>query len=198
MKTAPVTYEAKLFAEKPFELAAAHKVKDPQSMATTPLENLSRSGDTSDENLGNANYLESAREDLGVGNLSINNANLQIKQPNPLSSILTMNFNNSNTNFSGTLQHPKNPVVNQNRAVDPRRSPHREVKFKLVGGGRQSNGAAEPLRPGTMKTSPNKQSRVSMVAQVNASPRRGRNEPTFEEENCILSDSHRKINKVAR
>ena len=76
MKTTPATYDARLFSAKPFELAAAHKVKDPQSMATTPLENLSRSGDTSDENLGNTNYLESAREDLGVGNLSINNANL--------------------------------------------------------------------------------------------------------------------------
>ena len=166
-------------------------------MATTPLENLSRSGDTSDENLGNANYLESAREDLGVGNLSINNANLQIKQPNPLSSILTMNFNNSNANFSGTLQRPKNLVANQNRAVVPKRSPHREVKFKLMGGGRQSHGPGETMRPGAVKTSPNKQSRVSMVPQVNASPRRGRNEPMFEEENCILTDSHRKINKVA-
>ena len=167
-------------------------------MATTPLENLSRSGDTSDENLGNANYLESAREDLGVGNLSINNANLQIKQPNPLSSILTMNFNNSNTNFSGTLQHPKNLAANQNKAMVPKRSPRREVKFKLVGGSRQSNGPPEAMRPGAVKTSPNKQSRVSMVPQVNGSPRRGQIEPKFEEETCILTDTHRKINKVAQ
>ena len=104
-------------------------------MATTPLENLSRSGDTSDENLGNANYLESAREDTGVGNLSINNASLQIKQPNPLSSILTMNFNNSNTNFTGKQEHLKYPVTNQ-KGVAPKRSPHRGVKFKLVGSGR--------------------------------------------------------------
>ena len=167
-------------------------------MAPTPLENLSRSGDTSDENLGNANYLESAREDTGVGNLSINNASLQIKQPNPLSSILTMNFNNSNSNFSGTLEPPRNHVVNHNGA-DSKRSPRREVKFKLVGGGRKSSGLVEPLRPAIVKASPNKQSRVSMVPQVNgSSPRRGRPEPMFEEENCILTDSHRKINKVAR
>ena len=110
MKTTLYTNDARLFAEKPVELVAAHQVKDPQSVATTPLENLSRSGDTSDENLGNANYMESAREDMGVGNLSINNANLQIKQPNPLSSILTMNFNNSNVNFSGKLEHIRNTV----------------------------------------------------------------------------------------
>ena len=35
-----------------------------------------------------------------------------------------------------------------------------------------------------------------MVPQVNAGTRSVRNEPIFEEENCILSDSHRKINKV--
>ena len=167
-------------------------------MATTPLENLSRSGDTSDENLGNTNYLESAREDMGVGNLSINNANLQIKQPNPLSSILTMNFNNSNTNFSGTLEHPRNHVANQN-GVEPKRSPRREVKFKLVGDGSKSSRPIESQRPVPVKTSPNKQSRVSMVPQVNgSSPRRRRPEAVFEEENCLLSDSHRKINKVAR
>ena len=193
LKAMPDTRDARLFAEKPFELAAAHKVKDPQSAATTPLENLSRSGDTEEENLGNGNYMESAREDMGVGNLSINTANLQIKQPNPLSSILTMHFNNSNTNFSGKPQHPRSPASDQQRAA-PKRSPRREVKFKLVGGGRQSSGPAEAMRPTAVKTSPNKQSRVSMVPQVKVGARRERAEPVFEEENCLPSDSHRKIN----
>ena len=191
----PGSRDAKPSAEKPLGLGAASRVEDPQSGATTPIENLSRSGDTEDENLGNANYMESAREDTGVGNLSINNANLQIKQPNPLSSILTMNFNNSSTNFPSKPEHARNPTTGQ-QGPAPKRSPKREVKFKLVGGGRESSGPAEAVRPSAVKPSPNKQSRVSMVPQVNVGARRERNEPVFEEENCLPSDSHRRINKV--
>ena len=37
-----------------------------------------------------------------------------------------------------------------------------------------------------------------MVPQVNVNMRSERHEPIFDEENCISTDTHRKVNKVTR